>query len=349
VLLSSLAECVYWFGRYIERTESTARLILVHDSLLLDIPRQCHPGWSSLIHVTGGAEAFLRDHPEPAERDAIRHLVLDCEDNPGAMLNSIVRARENLRATCALFPQPAWEVVNGLYEYVMQNGPDVLDRKDRYRFLRRVIDHCHLLAGKLAISMSHDEIYEFVRMGFNLERADMTSRVIDVRSHNLLQTHDPAMQPFDDILWKSVLDSLAAWQMYRRFAQLHICSVEVLRFLLQDRRFPRAIGHCLAQLDESLYALAVDDTPRHALAVTRRMVANADIPALAGKSLHGFIGELQRQFSDVHGELSARYFGGDDDAPAAVSAGTAACKPRGALPYTFLEEVIDGPQVTTVG
>lgn len=315
MLLSSLAEHIYWFGRYIERTETTARMILVNDSLLLDIPAQCDPGWAPVIQITGGSDMFYQHYEDASERNVIRYLISDCKNNPGAMRNSIEQARENLRTCRALFPKPVWEVINNLHGYVKENHSRALNRKQRYGFLRQVIDFCHLIAGKLAVSISHDDIYEFARMGFNLERADMTSRVIDVRAQGLLQVQDDELKPFEDIQWKSVLDSLAAWQMYRRCAHIRISGLEVLRFLLQDRHFPRSIGHCLFQLEQSMYALAVNEAPRKALLETQRQVRNANIREIAGDRLHDYIDQLQFQFMAIHDELSERYFEGRDIFP----------------------------------
>ena len=308
MLLSSLAEHIYWFGRYIERVENTARLILVNDSLLLDIPPQCDTGWAPLIRITGSSDCFYRHHEDASEQNIIRFLVIDCERNPGSMVNSINHARENLRTCRALFPKPVWESINNLHLHINENNFAALTGKQRYRFLRRTIDECHLIAGKLAVSMSHDDIYEFVRMGFNLERADMTSRVIDVRSQHLLQAHGEELKPFDDIQWKSILDSLAAWQMYRRCAHIHINARAVLRFLLLDRHFPRSINHCLLQLAASPYALAVNDAPRQALLETQRQLMNTDIDAVLGSGLHAYIDDLQLRFMAIHDDLSSRSF-----------------------------------------
>ena len=164
MLLSSLAESVYWFGRYMERTENTARMILVNDSLLLDIPQHCNPGWAPIIQITGSAAAYFEQHDSADERNVVRFLLMDRGDNPGSMINSINLARENLRTTRALFPSPVWEVVNDLHSYVNEHSASALTRKRRYTFLRQVIDDCHTLAGKLAVSTSCDESCLVVRI-----------------------------------------------------------------------------------------------------------------------------------------------------------------------------------------
>lgn len=338
MLLSSLAESVYWFGRYMERTESTARLILVNDNLLLDIPPHCNPGWAPLLQITGNRESFLKHYEDMCEDSVIRYLVLDAEHNPGAMLSSIDNARENMRTARALFPKPVWEVINSLHDYVRENGAAALSPARRYRFLREVIDYCHLLSGKLAASMSHDQIFAFAQLGFNLERADMTSRVIDVRAQNLLYARGEDLKPFDDLLWKSILDSLAAWQMYRRDAHIRISGVQVLRFLLQDRQFPRAISHCLLQIEQSLYSLAVNETPRRALLEAQKLVRTVNIPAIVDTQLHQFVDELQLQFMAIHAEISQRYF---DEYEAMPDAAGGILSTEGVAPARVLTEAAE--------
>lgn len=321
MLLSSLAECVYWFGRYIERAENTARMILVNDSLLLDIPSHCDPGWQQIIHITGNSSSFFEHYDKPDERNVIRFLLMDSENNPGALVNSITMARNNLRYARALFPKPVWEVAGELHSYAQSHHAGALTGNERYKFLRRIIDTCHLLQGKLAVTSSHDEIYEFTQMGFNLERADMTSRVINIAAKDLVHGNADGLQPFADIQWKSVLDSLAAWQMYRRRVHIGVNGADVLRFLLKDQCFPRAINHCLLQLEQSLYTLAIKDTPRNALRDTRKQLRNVDVEGLSGERLHQFIDQLQLGFNAIHEELSWHYFEGRE------SAGDAAKQP----------------------
>jgi uncharacterized alpha-E superfamily protein len=315
VLLSSLAECVYWFGRYIERAENTARMVMVNDSLLLDVPSHCDPGWDQIIQITGNHSLFFKHYDTADERSVIRFLLMDRDSNPGSLTNSITMARDNMRYARALFPKQVWEVVGDLHSYAQANHAGALTGKERYKFLRRVIDACHLLHGKLALTSSHDEIYEFTCMGFNLERADMTSRVINIGAKNLMQHNTENLPPFADIQWKSVLDSLAAWQMYRRRVHNGINGPDVMRFLLKDQHFPRAIDHCLLQLEQSLYTLAVKDTPRNALRDTRKRLRNLNVERLSGEDLHLLIDELQLGFNAIHEELSRHYFEGREPAP----------------------------------
>jgi uncharacterized alpha-E superfamily protein len=315
MLLSSVAERVYWFARYVERVENTARMILVNNNLLLDMPRNSTLGWEPIVSITGIPEKFYERHKEATERNVMSFIIME-PNNPSCMLCSIKHARENLRTSRAIFPRAVWETLNDLYNYTKEHKSAVLTRRSRYEFLRHVIDRCHLISGKLSASMSHDQIYEFVRLGRNIERADMTTRVIDVRADNLLPKNDEELKPFDDIQWKSVLDSLAGYQMYRRYVHVRVRGVEVLRFLLQDRYFPRAIYHCLNQVELCLRNLPMNEAPQYALVKAQRMVRNARVEKIVNDNLNDYINQLQLAFIDINAELTSSYFEGKEVSPA---------------------------------
>ena len=315
MLLSSVAERVYWFARYVERVENTARMILVNNNLLLDMPRHSTLGWAPIVSITGLSEKFYETHKEANERNVMRFLVMD-SSNQSCMLCSLAFARENLRTSRAIFPRAVWETLNDLHTYAKENKNAVLARRARYHFMQHVIDSCHLISGKLSASMSHDQIYEFVRLGRNIERADMTSRVIDVRAENLLPKHDEELKPFDDIQWKSVLDSLAGYQMYRRYVHVRVRGVEVLRYLLQDIYFPRAISHCFNQVEQCLRNLPMNEAPQYALVKAQRLVRNARVEHIVHRNLNEFINQLQLAIIEINSELTSTYFEGKEVSPA---------------------------------
>ncbi|MCG6865700.1 MAG: alpha-E domain-containing protein [Thiogranum sp.] len=307
MLLSSVAEHVYWMARYVERAENTARIILVNNNLLLDMPRSIELGWEPLVAITGNAELFREHYDEASERNVIRFLVSDVR-NSNCIINSLAQARENLRTTRAILPRAVWETLNDLYAYASDNKTSGMSRRGRYAFMRRIIDYSQLLAGKLSSTMSHDQTYDFLRMGRNMERADMTTRVIDVRGSNLLPSITEELRPFDDIQWKSVLDSLAGYQMYRRHVHVRVRGREVLRFLLQDTRFPRAVHYCLAEVESCLRCLDSSESPLRALGMAQRVLSRVGVDEIVGDGLTDFLNEFQLVHSELNSQITASYF-----------------------------------------
>jgi uncharacterized alpha-E superfamily protein len=316
MLLSSVAERVYWMSRYIERAENTARIILVNHNLLLDMPRTMELGWEPLVSIMGSREAFYENHSEASERNVIRYLVSD-PHNPNCLVACLAQARENLRTTRAIVPRSAWETLNDTYAYASESKAAATARRGRYAYLRHIIDCCHMLAGKLSGTMSHDQTYDFLRMGRNMERADMTTRVIDVRGSNLLPSHSEDLKPFDDIQWKSVLDSLAAYQMYRRQVHVRVFGTAVLRFLLQDAVFPRAVQYTLSEVAHCLRSLPGNESALRVLGRAQRLVQRVDVSAIVHAGLTDFINELQLVHSELHDQLRTCFFEAVEEPPEA--------------------------------
>jgi uncharacterized alpha-E superfamily protein len=309
MLLSSVAEHVYWLARYIERAENTARIIIAHNNLMLDMPRRIAIGWEPLVYIMGReAMADFRERNEDTgERNVVRFLVSD-KNNPNCITCSLGLARENLRTTRAIVPRGAWETLNDLNDYASQNSASGIGRRGRYAYLKRIIDTCQLLAGKLSGTMSHDTSYRFLRMGRNMERADMTSRVIDVRATNLLPGQADELRPFIDIQWKSVLDSVMAYQMYRRHVHHSVRGKEALRFLLQDEDFPRSVHFCLAEVGACLHTLSGNEAPLRVLGRAQRMISEVRIGDIVSAGLNEFINDLQLVHTELHEQLVATYF-----------------------------------------
>ncbi len=306
-MLSRVAEHLYWMARYMERAEGLARLVNVNSNLVLDLPRSVTFGWEPLIAITGSEPAFFELYDEMDEKSVTRFLIAD-RRNPGSILSCIQNARENLRSTRDLVPREAWEQVNDLYLHAYDRLRGGIAKSKRYDFLRGVIHSSQLLNGLLDGTMSHDEAYEFIRMGRNLERADVTTRILDVRSADLLPGRREELTPFENIQWMSVLKSLTAYQMYRQNVRVRVRGADVLRFLLQDREFPRALHFCLDQVEACLHDLPRNDAPLRSVTRLQRKVQEADVPELADEGLHEFSDQIQLELGQVHEQISNTYF-----------------------------------------
>lgn len=309
-MLSRVAEDLYWFGRYVQRAENTARLVAVHSDLVLDLPRNIEVGWSALVDILGAAKVFTgRYGPNYAEADVVRFLVLDA-DNPGSVAVSIARAREILRTVRESTPHETWRQINNVHLLLQENGEKLLGRAKRHELLQRVLDAALMTYGILLANMSHDVGFQFMRLGTNLEQADMTTRIIDVRSSSLIKPRfgDEQLRPFENIQWMSVLHSLAAYQMYRRNERSRVSGTAALRFLLQNREFPRAVMFCLNTIGTTLPPLPASRSAERALERTRALVQDANIDRLVESGLHEWIDEVQVGLGRLHEAIAHGYF-----------------------------------------
>lgn len=310
-MLSRVADNLYWFGRYLQRAEGTARLINVNSNLLLDLPRRVPLGWHPLIEIFDAQAEFARLYDEPSESNVVRFLIID-ERNPGSILASIKHAREILRQSRDVMPRETWERINDLFLLVKAQGERACQRRYRAEVLTQVINASMVLSGIVLASMSRDVGFSFMRLGNNIEQADITTRIVDTRSANLIQPrHADELRPFQAIQWMSVLKSLTGYQMYRRHVRVRVSGPSVLGFLIQDTAFPRSVRFCLLRVERELPKLptvsGVRDVER-ALARLSARVSDADMNQLVEQGLHKFLDEVQAGLNELSNTISATYF-----------------------------------------
>ncbi len=309
-MLSRVAEDLYWFGRYMQRAENTARLISTHSDLVLDLPRKLDVGWSTLVEILGVGQLFVeRCDDKFAELDVVRFLVLD-KENAGSIASSVSCAREILRTVRESMPQESWEHINNLHMLLQDLGEKSLSRSKRQGLLQQVVDTSLMTYGIVTSSMSHDVGYQFMRLGTSLEQADMTTRIIDVRAATLSESRagDELTRSFQNIQWMSALQSLTAYHMYRRHERSRVSGSAVLRFLLQSREFPRSVLYCFSLIGKTLPHLPASRSPERALERVRALVQDANVERLLESGLHEWIDEVQVSIGRLHAALAGSYF-----------------------------------------
>jgi uncharacterized alpha-E superfamily protein len=312
MLLARMAEAVYWAGRYLERAEGTARIVQVHTDAHVDMPVGEDVGWEPLLAIVGVDSEFAERYSaaqgagagDAAEHDVIEFL-LHGADNPSSILASVTAARQNLRTARPVVPREAWEACNNLFLACSDNLAEADTREGRVLWLRRVIAGCQRINGVLLGTMSRDEAMSFLTIGQNLERADLTTRVLDVRSERLRPNRGDS---YDVVHWMAVLRSLAAYQPYRRAMPARPQGGSTLRFLLQDDRFPRAVSACLTETRAQLKSLARSEEALDACSIASLIVASAAVPHLTLGGLSEFLDEVQVALDDVHHEIDQTYF-----------------------------------------
>lgn len=316
-MLARVVENVYWLARYLERAENTARLISVNTNLLLDLPKGLAPGWQPLIDITGSRAIFDTRGSRTDERDIVQFLLADPE-NPGSIVSSLKMARENARTLRDVFPTDVWELLNQFFLDFVEELPAGLNKRTRFNFLKRIVVTSQTLIGALDGTMNRNDAYTFLMLGRNVERADMTSRIVDVRSAQLLPEDAPELRPFDTIQWVSVLKSLSGYEMYRLSRRTRVSRWDVLEFVLRGEQFPRACVFCLRQLEQCLLALPRSAGVLDALAGVIRFMGEADLAALDQPGLHELIDRLQVYIIGVHDGIAQTYFPSRAGAPGSM-------------------------------
>lgn len=312
-MLSRVAQRVYWIGRYIERAENIARFINVNSTLLFDLPSGTRLGWNTIIEILGGEQDFKLKHSSADERSVMKYLLSD-RANPSSLVTTIYLVRENMRTTREILPTEAWEQINDLYYRIKNDMADGLGRKKRYSLLQGVIATSQQLTGMLSSTMSNNHAYEFIRTGRNLERADMTTRILDMGCNNLLphllqdQEHSEAVTQYQPILWMNILTSLSAYQSYRQNLQSRVNGEDVVAYLIKDEEFPRALMHCLTQISGCLSRLPNGKQIILSVDKIKNKVDKKNLSKLPDSGLNKFFDQMQIDLANISNQIESKWF-----------------------------------------
>jgi uncharacterized alpha-E superfamily protein len=306
-MLSRVAETIYWIGRYTERAENTARLINVYSNLILDLPKGLTLGWDAIIRILGCEDTYNERHEEVTERRVVNFLISD-NNNPISILSTISYARENARTIREILPREGWEELNVLYQHVTETKHTANARHYRHDYLvgiiRKLQEHVGLLAG----TMNHNTAFNFLNLGRKLERADMTTRIIDVQADSPIADDNLELRPFDDMLLMSMLESLSAYQMYRQSMQTRINRNDVLTFLLRMPDFPRSLIYCSENIEYNLSCLPNNKAPLRILRHIERVIEDAPAAEMTDEVLHAFVDHMQVYLGNLHESIGKTYF-----------------------------------------
>jgi uncharacterized alpha-E superfamily protein len=238
-MLSRIAESLFWIGRYIERSDGTARILDVHLQLLLEDPwidedSACR----SLLSVMGSADV---DKPSLTRRDVLAILAVD-RHHPASIAYSLGAARENARRAREIVPTELWECLNT----TRARMPRRLTADKEHDFFRWVRERAALAVGIIESGSSRDEAWHFLSLGRSIERADMTARLLATRS--LTEASGPS--------WTTILRSCGAYEPYLRTYRGVPSALNAAEFLLLDRLFPRSVVYAISRAEQCLRDLA---------------------------------------------------------------------------------------------
>ncbi|RZO69719.1 MAG: alpha-E domain-containing protein [OM182 bacterium] len=305
-MLSRVAENIYWMARYLERTESTARLVRSYNHLIMDIPLGSEPPWTVLVDILNAREEFNSVFRRESEKNV--HLLLASRPTSTCSIPyAINRVRENLRVTRDVLPDDTWEKVNQLHLFSLDHAESVASRRNRLLFLEQVIDHCQSIVGLIEGAVQRDHAYRFMRVGQLIERADMTARVVDVGAGDILD-REGAFGSIDPLLWGALLESLSGTTAYRRQVGPIIEKDSFVDFVFKTDDFPRSIYFCLSEIRRELNHLPVAGPTLTQIDSTRRRLRRFSSQKRERTMLHRFIDGLLQSFIELDEQLQAHWF-----------------------------------------
>jgi len=311
-MLSRVANAIYWMSRYIERAENVARFISVNLNLLLDMPSEKGKHWEPLVMTTGDQEQFEKNYPGYTQEAVVRFLTFD-RDYPNSILTCLAAARENGRSIREIISSEMWEHLNNFYLELADPASPAFAMEDPHRFFKIIQMRSHLFTGLLDSTMSHGEAWNFARIGMMLERADKTSRILDVKYFMLLPQADLVNTPVDNIQWMAVLKSASAFEMFRK-ANHRITPRNVADFLIFDSEFPRSIRHCISSAQVCLHRIggsaagSAQNSAEKELGRLKADLEYADIDEVIQHGMHEYMDDLQNRLNRIDEAIGATFF-----------------------------------------
>lgn len=251
-LLARNAEQLFWLARYIERAGSLARIIETHSSYGRASADDLSWGW--LVALYSAEERFAKDYAETSFKNVIRFYVADVA-NPGSVQFSVRAARENARALRAIIPTEMWRQLNGFHNRLAALTAEDFDLVTLSRTCGIIKDGCYAQLGVADSTLYRDEGERFFRLGLMIERADQTSRLLDVKFAQLATGASHGGQTADTTFWSVILRSAAAYQAFRRLEPQGADPSRVAHFLLDNASQPRSVAYCVLEIQRVLHEL----------------------------------------------------------------------------------------------
>ena len=312
-MLSRIAESLFWLSRYIERAEYTARILDVNFHMLLEQSKDRYRlRWEPLIVMAGEQERFRRIYDE-ADARAVFEFLAFCQDNPSSITQCIAKARENARTIRDYISREMWEDLNGLYFMVNRFNPAEEMEVGPHRFCDAIRFGSHRFHGVTDATLPHDEGWEFLKIGWFIERAEMTARLVDVQYQNLYDA--PAeIGEQDNHQWMAVLRSVGAYEAYHKKYHSSIEPEKVAEMLIMHPLHPRSIRFSMTEVQSGLRAISgtglgsyANEAERLTGKVLERLRYDR-IEEIFKHGLHSYLNEMLRMCGSIGVDIARNYF-----------------------------------------
>ena len=301
-MLARDAENLFWTGRYLERAEDTARLLdVTYHGLLEATMAEQRLAWRGVLEAVGLEEAFV-ESGRPLTASSVSEFLVHDPKNPGSILSSVDAARENARTVRESLSTECWEAINSFcLDLRSRNLSGEVEHQphELYGFVRQ---QCQAVAGVASETLSRDEGWRFLRLGWSLERAEWTCRLLRVR-----QVHLDAAGFHE---WVGTLRSASALEAYRRTYRSSMDPADVVEFLLLSSIFPRSVFYAVRSAEDALRVLEGDSSSQ-ALRLVGRLRAElefADVRELVSGDLESELLRIEHAIRTVCTAVGVQYF-----------------------------------------
>lgn len=307
-MLSRVADSLYWMSRYIERAENIARLLDVNLQLLLDFEEmndnKLKEHWDPVIRAAGKEELFYEIYEHADSQSVTNFLTFDGK-NASSVISCMFAARENARMIRDQISTEMWECLNEAYLFLRSNSAKQVWEDGPYAFYKQIQDYSHLFQGLADSTFSHKEGFYFMQVGKFLERAEKTSRILDIKYHMLLPSVEDVGGAIDAVQWGAILRSCSAFEAYHRLYVTSVNPLKVSDFLIFNDDFPRSIQFSVRELDKNLHRISGCSLGEYSNAAERlsgRLLSDlkyGNINDAFNLGLHEYLVGLQSSFIEI--------------------------------------------------
>jgi len=328
-LLARYAKCIFWLARYVERTENLARLLDVNETFSRDAAGG--HDWQQILAINADTERFLKSNETITAESVVRFYILDRE-NPTSILSSLQSARENARTLRALVSTEMWSQLNMFYNEMLDLKGADLALPNLSRLCARIKEQCQTHTGITEGTFFRDQGWFFYQIGKTIERADQTTRLVDIKYHRLTPNIEHSHMPVDARQWNGLLRSASAYHAFRRIHPRGMNPIEIVGFILLNPAFPRSALHCVRRTEtllsdlKSRYRLRGGVMAQETLDELRVALESHPIDEVINRGVHNYLDWTQRQLNTVSVEMGYDFFGDerpseDDDESELAEAG----------------------------
>ncbi|WP_431859651.1 alpha-E domain-containing protein [Azospirillum sp.] len=311
-LLARYAENIFWMARYMERAENLARVLDVQETFVRD--ERGGTNWLSVVQLYADEEAFLKRHATASAETVVAFYLLDAT-NPNSIVSMIRAARENARTLRPWISTEMWSQINVFYNQLLVLTPRDVAMPHLSRVCRMVKEACQTHTGITEGTFYRDQGWYFYQLGKAIERADQTTRLLDIKYHTLLPSPDDLGSSLDMQQWCTVLRSAAGYHAFRRVYPRGMTPTTVAGFILFNEGFPRSVVMCVRQIDGLLTRLKSRYTLRRGSEAMEKVdellaaLLSRPIEAVIADGLHEYLDWVQRQLIEITAEIGHAFFG----------------------------------------
>jgi uncharacterized alpha-E superfamily protein len=314
-MLSRTADNLFWIARYMERAETAARLLEVGSRIaLLPSAAGYRNEWDSLLQASGNADAFARKYGDPVQRNIESFLFFD-RDNPSSVASCITTARENGRIVRTALTSQVWDALNTAFQELRQ-----LERKRRSelelsRLTEWTMRHAAMVRGAIEATLLRNDGWDFLNLGYHLERADNTARLMDVKYYVLLPKVEFVGSGLDNYQWTTLLRAMSAHRAFHWAYGGEVTAAKIAHFLILNSQCPRSLITCVEEISLHLDRLAkAYGAKTEAQAVAQNMLATlteTKVEDVFDEGLHEFLSRFIREVAGLGSLVHESYLSGD--------------------------------------